>query len=72
MTASHSGDKLIIRDATSSDHRVNDGDAPEGTMWSFDEMLGHKKKSNGSVTAKIKWSNGDVTWEPLDNAVSGR
>ena len=40
------------------------GEGEDETMWTFDEILSHKK-TKGKTLLKVKWSNGDVTWEPL-------
>ena len=39
-------------------------EAEDDTMWTFEEILSHKK-TKGKTLLKVKWSNGDVTWEPL-------
>ena len=52
----------ILQEALLS-HAADD----DGTnLWTFSTVLDHKTENN-QVHVKIKWDNGNVTWEPLNN-----
>ena len=38
---------------------------PEESIWSFDDILEHRKTKKWRYELKILWSSGEITWEPL-------
>ena len=38
---------------------------PNEKIWTFEEVLDHRKSENGKYQVLIKWSTGEETWEPL-------
>ena len=39
---------------------------PEDHEWFVDELLGHRW-NGGDLEFEVRWSLGDMTWEPLEN-----
>ena len=33
--------------------------------WFVDEIIGHRWTNTGKIDFQVKWTLGDVTWEPL-------
>ena len=40
-------------------------DNEEDQIWSFEEVMDHRKGRNGKYEVLIKWTTGEETWEPL-------
>jgi hypothetical protein len=45
---------------------VYDFGTPDATQWFVDEIIGHRWIGK-KVELQVKWSLGDVTWEPYLN-----
>ena len=34
-------------------------------IWSFEDVIDHRKGSDGKYQVLIRWTTGETTWEPL-------
>ena len=64
----HDDGRFPRRDAKSY-YDFGSADEPE---WFIDKILGHRWVNQSELEFQIRWTLGDVTWEPLRNARSSR
>jgi hypothetical protein len=55
-------DELFPRRDVHAHYDFGENDEPE---WFVDEIIAHQWKGNNDLELQVKWTLGDVTWEPL-------